>query len=95
MSRPTKDHYDAFDALAHPIRRQIVESLAKGERKAGDLGQGVDVTNAALSQHLQVLRRAGLVSDRRDGQRRIYKLNPAALRDVAKWVNRYAGTRKR
>ncbi len=93
MSRPTKDHYDAFDALAHPIRRGIVEALAKGERKAGDLGSGLDVTGAAMSQHLQVLRRAGLVEDRRDGQRRIYKLNPQAMRDVAKWVNKYAAAK--
>jgi len=90
MSRPLKDTYDAFDALAHPIRRGIIEALAKREHAAGELGEGLSITAAALSQHLQVLRRAGLVSDTRDGQRRIYRLNPAAMRDVAKWVNRYA-----
>lgn len=93
MSRPTKDSYDAFDALAHPIRRGIIEALAKREHAAGELGEGLSITAAALSQHLQVLRRSGLVSDRRDGQRRIYSLNPASMRDVAKWVHRYASDR--
>lgn len=92
MSRPTKDSHDAFDALAHPIRRGIIEALAQGERAAGELGEGLAITGAGMSQHLQVLRRAGLVSDRRDGQRRIYRLNPAALRSVARWVNRHAGS---
>ena len=74
----------AIEALADPTRRRIFELLRRGPRSVGELAQGVPVTRPAVSQHLRVLRDAGLVTERPEGTRRIYRLEPravAALRD--------------
>ena len=76
---------DGWDALADSTRRAIVASLAEGPRAVGELAAGLPVTRPAVSQHLKILKTAGLVTDRAEGTRRIYQLNPlalAALRDV-------------
>ncbi|HEY4299486.1 MAG TPA: metalloregulator ArsR/SmtB family transcription factor [Candidatus Didemnitutus sp.] len=75
-------------ALADPTRRRIVELLAHGDRTAGALVAEFDVSASAISQHLKVLREAGLVTTRIEGQSRIQKLNPAALDDVGAWLER-------
>jgi DNA-binding transcriptional ArsR family regulator len=87
---------DGWAALADPTRRAIVMRLAEGERAVGELVAGLPVSQPAVSQHLKVLRDLGLVSDRADGNRRIYRLNPAgvlALRDQldAFWRRTMAG----
>lgn len=75
-----------FEILAEPRRRQILEALLPGERAVGDLVDAVGLSQPAVSKHLRVLREAGLVSVRRDGQRRLYRLRPAPLAQVDAWL---------
>lgn len=82
---------DAFIALADPTRRRIVESLTAGERTFGDIAADFDISGPAVSQHLRVLRDAGIVGVRRDAQRRIYSLDPRGLDDMSDWLNRLRG----
>ena len=87
---------DAFLALADPTRRRIIESLADGESAFGDLAGQFDMSRPAVSQHLKVLREAGLVSVRKDAQRRIYRLNAEGLDQLDEWlesVRRFWGAR--
>ena len=75
---------DVWQTLGDGTRRAIVMALADGPRAVGDLAADLPVTRPAVSQHLMVLKDAGLVDEQRDGTRRIYELNPiavAALRD--------------
>ena len=75
---------DALDALGDATRRAIVECLAERPRAVGELADVLPVSRPAVSQHLKVLKGAGLVTERAEGTRRIYRLNPAgvaALRD--------------
>ena len=75
-------------AIADPTRRRIVELLAQGERTAGELVDEFDLSAPAISQHLNVLRAAGLVTTRVEGQSRIQTLNPAGLDDIGAWLER-------
>ena len=75
-------------AIADPTRRRIVELLAVRERTAGELVEEFDMSAPAISQHLNVLREAGLVTTRADGQSRIQTLNPAGLDDLEAWLAR-------
>ena len=68
-----------LDALGDPTRRSIVERLRGGPRAVGELADGLPVSRPAVSQHLRVLREAGLVTERRDGTRRLYRLDPDGL----------------
>jgi DNA-binding transcriptional ArsR family regulator len=77
--------------LADPIRRQIVEMLADGERDAGELASAFPVSQPAVSRHLRVLREAGLVRVRPQAQRRVYALNPQPLQELSRWLDRYRG----
>jgi len=79
----------AFTALADPTRRHIVELLAEREYAAGDLGERFALSQPAVSQHLRVLRDAGLVRVRRDAQRRMYALEPRGLEEMDAWLSRY------
>jgi len=79
---------DAFQAIADPTRRHIVEHLAGGEASFGDLASRFAMSRPAVSQHLKVLRDAGLVTARAEAQRRIYRLDAAALSDVEAWLER-------
>ena len=75
---------EAWTALGDPSRRAIVERLAEGPRAVGELAAELPISRPAVSQHLRVLKDAGLVAERADGTRRIYRLHPAgvaALRD--------------
>jgi DNA-binding transcriptional ArsR family regulator len=75
---------DGWDALGDPSRRAIVECLAERPRAVGELAEELPISRPAVSQHLKVLKAAGLVTDRAIGTRRVYRLNPAgvaALRD--------------
>ncbi|MGK2939219.1 MAG: metalloregulator ArsR/SmtB family transcription factor [Solirubrobacteraceae bacterium] len=82
---------DPFHAIADPTRRAILDQLRDGEMSAGDLGAHVPISQPSLSQHLKVLREAGLVAARRDGRRRVYRLEPASLRVVREWIVEYEG----
>ncbi|MEZ4471123.1 MAG: metalloregulator ArsR/SmtB family transcription factor [bacterium] len=78
-----------FAALADPTRRAILERLALGEATVMDLAAPFDLSQPAISKHLKVLERAGLVARSRDAQRRPCHLVAAPMQDVATWVERY------
>src|SRR6476620_7403114 len=83
---------DVFAALASPIRREILVQLRKGPRKVGDLASKFDVGRPAVSEHLQVLRKARLVREEPRGRERFYHLDPRPLSEVDAWLeafNRY------
>jgi DNA-binding transcriptional ArsR family regulator len=80
---------NAFAALADPTRQHIVEMLATRELAAGEIARRFDMTAPAVSQHLKLLRNAGLVNVRRDAQRRIYALNPQGLAELDAWLARF------
>lgn len=75
-------------AIADPTRRRIVELLAQRDRTAGELVEEFDLSAPAISQHLNVLREAGLVSTRAEGQSRIQTLNPDGLGDLEDWLEK-------
>jgi len=80
---------DVFQAIANPTRRALLGFLRAGETPAMQLANQFDLTQAAISQQLRVLREAGLVAERRVGRQRLYHLNPSPLRDVADWLSDY------
>jgi DNA-binding transcriptional ArsR family regulator len=78
-------------AISDPTRRRIVELLAQRERTAGELVAEFDLSAPAISQHLNVLREAGLVTTRAAGQSRIQALNPAGLDELGDWLEKTRG----
>lgn len=78
-----------FGALADPIRRAILAQLASGPATVGDLARPFRVSRPAISKHLRVLERAGLVRRARDGRVSRCRLDAAPMRDAADWVERY------
>jgi DNA-binding transcriptional ArsR family regulator len=78
-----------FAALADPTRRAILARLAKGEASVTDLAEPFAMSQPAISKHLKVLERAGLISRGRDAQRRPRRLEARALRDATKWLENY------
>ncbi|MDX1570391.1 MAG: metalloregulator ArsR/SmtB family transcription factor [Xanthomonadales bacterium] len=79
---------DTFSALADPTRRRIVEMLGAGEIAAGHITACFDMSAPAISQHLKVLREAGLVAVRPEGQRRLYRLERSGWDELQAWVDR-------
>ena len=79
----------AFDVLAEPNRRRILDLVRDGERPVGELVDELDLSQPAVSKHLRVLREAGLVEVRTDAQRRLYRVNPGPLRDLDAWLEPY------
>lgn len=75
--------------LAEPHRREIVDMLLERPRSVGELMEGLGISQPRTSKHLAVLREAGLVSVRKDAQRRIYELRPEPLEEVDAWLGRY------
>ena len=73
-------------ALADPTRRRIVEMLAQGQLRAGDIAKRFDISAPAVSQHLSTLKRAHLVRARVEAQRRIYELDPAGFSELELWL---------
>lgn len=78
-----------MDALGDPTRRRIFERLADGPAPVGALAAGLPVSRPAVSQHLRVLKAAGLVSDRQVGTRRIYAVEPAGVMVVREYWERF------
>lgn len=80
---------DAFNAVAEPRRREILDVLAGGERSVGELVDRLGVAQPVVSKHLRVLREVGLVRVRDEGRQRYYRLDAAPLREVYDWVKDY------
>ena len=78
-----------FAALADPTRRAILARLATGEASVAELAEPFDMTQPAISKHLKVLERAGLISRSRDAQRRPRRLEPRPLAEATDWIERY------
>ena len=78
-----------FAALADPTRRAILARLASGDASVAELAAPFDMSQPAISKHLRVLEKAGLISSGRDAQRRPRRLDPAPLADARRWIGRY------
>jgi DNA-binding transcriptional ArsR family regulator len=80
---------DAFNAVAEPRRRQILDVLAGGERPVNDVVRVLGLAQPQVSKHLRVLREVGVVDVREQGRRRLYRLNGYALKPIHDWVKGY------
>jgi DNA-binding transcriptional ArsR family regulator len=78
-----------FDALGDPTRRAIFDALRRGPRPVGELAKGLPVSRPAVSQHLKVLKDAGLVTDRRNGTRRLYQLDAAGIAELRAYLEAF------
>lgn len=78
-----------LEALGDPTRRAVFERLAPGPRAVGEIARGMPVSRPAVSQHLRVLKDAGLVLDRAEGTRRFYRANPAGLEVLRAYLDRF------
>lgn len=79
----------ALSTLADPTRRAILERLAAKPRPVGELARGLPVTRPAVSQHLKILKEAGLVTDEAQGARRIYRIDPRGLGEIRRWLDQF------
>jgi DNA-binding transcriptional ArsR family regulator len=80
---------EAMNALGDPTRRAIFEQLAEGPKPVGELAQGLPVSRPAVSQHLRVLKAAGLVSERPEGTRRVYRVDPGGVVALRAYFERF------
>ncbi|HEY4162408.1 MAG TPA: metalloregulator ArsR/SmtB family transcription factor [Dongiaceae bacterium] len=79
----------ALTALGDPTRREIFERLRKNAQSVGAIAEGLPVSRPAVSQHLKVLKEAGLVGDRAEGTRRVYYIDPEGLGELRRWLDRF------
>jgi len=80
---------NAITALADPTRRLVLERLRRRPRAVGELAKGMAVSRPAVSQHLKVLKEAGLVKEERQGTRHIYRIDPAGLGPLRAWLDQF------
>jgi DNA-binding transcriptional ArsR family regulator len=80
---------NALSALADPTRRRVFERLKDGPHAVTDIARGLPVSRPAVSQHLKVLKEAGLVADRPEGTRRVYYIDPQGLGALRKWLDQF------
>lgn len=80
---------EAIRAIAEPNRRRILQLVTAKELSAGEIASRFEITRPAVSQHLGVLREAGLVSERRDGTRRLYSLRPEGFKDLRSFLEAF------
>jgi DNA-binding transcriptional ArsR family regulator len=79
----------ALQCLSDPTRRQVFEKLRAGPQSVGVLASGLPVSRPAVSQHLKVLKEAGLVTDRSEGARRVYYIDPEGLGELRRWLDQF------
>lgn len=84
-----RERDETFAALAHPVRRHLLDVLAEGEQPVRTLAEPFEMSRPAVSQHLRVLLDAGLVAERRAGRERLYSLEPERLFDAHEWLRKY------
>ena len=82
-------YHNALAALADPTRRKVFERLKSGPKPVGKIARGLPVSRPAVSQHLKVLKEAGLVTDRPEGTRRVYYVDPEGLGALRAWLDRF------
>lgn len=87
MNPATDTAQPVFRALADPTRRAIIAMLAERERSIGDIAADFDMTRPAVAKHLAILKEGGVVQVEQKGRERINRLNPAALKSAADWLN--------
>jgi DNA-binding transcriptional ArsR family regulator len=80
---------EAIRALAEPNRRRILQLVTGGELSAGEIASRFEITRPAVSQHLTVLREAGLVAERREGTRRLYRVRPEGFADLKSFLDAF------
>jgi DNA-binding transcriptional ArsR family regulator len=80
---------DALAALADPTRQRVLERLKSGPKPVGAIARGLPVSRPAVSQHLKVLKEAGLVQDRPEGTRRVYFIDPNGLGPLRAWLDQF------
>src|SRR5690349_2516425 len=80
---------EALTALADPTRRRVFERLKSGPKPVGAIARGLPVSRPAVSQHLKVLKEAGLVADRAEGTRRVYFIDPNGLGPLRAWLDQF------
>jgi DNA-binding transcriptional ArsR family regulator len=85
----TTNSYEAIEALADPTRRAVLERLLCGPLPVKEIANGLPVTRPAVSQHLGVLKRAGLVSEQRQGTFRVYRLEPGGLEALRSYLDNF------
>jgi len=85
----TYETANGFSALSDPTRRAIFERLSQGPMPVGELARDLPVSRPAVSQHLKVLKEAGLVVDRQDGTRRLYQVNPDGVGALRAYLDRF------
>ena len=83
------NHSAQFAALADPTRRKVFERLTRRALSVGEVADGLPVTRPAVSQHLKVLREAGLVVVRSEGTRNVYQVNPRAIAEMRAYLDRF------
>ena len=81
--------YDCWAAVADPTRRLLLERLVRGPLPVGRLAAGLPVSRPAVSQHLKVLKEAGLVIDQAEGTKRIYRIDPNGLGLIRRWLDQF------
>lgn len=86
----TETQESLFQVIAHPARRAVLEELRRGDIPATQLASRFELSPSALSQHLKVLKHAGLVSERRDGRQRLYTLHSEPLREISNWIEGFS-----
>jgi DNA-binding transcriptional ArsR family regulator len=82
-------YHSALAALADPTRRRVFERLKSGPKPVGALARGLPVSRPAVSQHLKVLKEAGLVADQPEGTRRVYYIDPEGLGALRAWLDQF------
>jgi len=81
--------YDSIATLADPNRRLLMERLRRGPRAVGELARDLPISRPAVSQHLKVLKDARLVTDRPEGTRRVYQIDPHGLGEIRRWLDQF------
>lgn len=89
MVNPGIIHNDVFSAVSDPTRRRILDILAHGEQAVMDIVREFNISQPSISEHLRILRNAGLVLVRPTGRQRLYSLNAAPMRELAIWIRTY------
>jgi DNA-binding transcriptional ArsR family regulator len=79
----------ALQSISDPTRRRVLERLRSGAQSVGDIAKAMPVSRPAVSQHLKVLKEAGLVKDRAEGTRRVYYIDPEGLGELRRWLDQF------